>query len=329
MGEVRRSVRRLGRPSFGEPPRRAGCAFTLAELLVVMAVIAVLLGILVPSLSAAKERARLAACAVQMRGVGVGLKMYAAAGGNCMPPFAFSDHFNNLPLSGHWGGKSQSGDPDCFGRELLGGLENVNLWRLVADGLVTPSQLTCPGAACSRGVSGYFPYTLKFSTYCLRMLYSEDIFREAPGLIDWEGLGLLGIYTRVAGGVRLEHFSTYPVIVPYLRTDSTYRETDPLSGEQRRVELSSAAVLADTFWYQHRRRPAASMPGVEVYEVRAGWCHANTFNVLFGDGAVHAIRDNNHTVADNSVSPDAELPSDGYYFASPAIKVWRHFEDNR
>lgn len=305
----------------------------------VLAALVVLAGILVPSLSAAKNQARLAACAVQMRSVGTALRQFAACNENRMPPFAFSDHVGNLPLSGHWGGMSQGADPDCFGRRAV---DDVNLWRLVAERLVTPRQLICPAEPCARGVSGYFPHTLKFSTYCLRMPYSEDIFRQAPALAHYSGRGLLGVYTAAGSGHSLlvgQEFPGWPTgpipaggrpraTVPYVRVDLTYREADPVTGEQRMVELGSGAVLADTFWYQRRHKPAGAVPGLETYEVRAGWCHGERFNVLFGDGAVHAIRDDG-TVAANSVGPDAELPYDGYYFASKAMNVWRHFGDRR
>jgi len=51
-------------------------AFTLIELLVVIAIIAVLMAILMPSLQRVKEQARTQACAANLKGVGVGVRMY-------------------------------------------------------------------------------------------------------------------------------------------------------------------------------------------------------------------------------------------------------------
>ncbi|MCD4698950.1 MAG: prepilin-type N-terminal cleavage/methylation domain-containing protein [Phycisphaerae bacterium] len=304
-------------------------AFTLVELLIVIAILILLLAMLVPSLSAARRQASMLACTMQIRGVGVALKQFAIGNKNCLPPFAFSDYDGNLPLSGHWGGWSQVNDPDCFGRDLEGGMENVNLYRLVSDGYISAGHLICPGAEASLtdGSSSYFPYTPKFSTYCLRMPYSKDVFRAAPSLIGWAGRGLLGIYTQAAGGEEFQFGSGKPT-VPLVRTDLTYREVNPADNEQRTMSFADGAIMSDAFWYRDRNRPAEEMPGLVTYKVRAGWCHGSRFNVLFGDGAVHVI-DDDGTVEANSVGPDSTPPDDGANFASYAITVWRYFKDNR
>jgi prepilin-type N-terminal cleavage/methylation domain-containing protein/prepilin-type processing-associated H-X9-DG protein len=62
------------RPSAESRLRRP--AFTLVELLVVIAIIAVLVGILVPSLSAVRQQARGTVCSANLRSLGQGIYIY-------------------------------------------------------------------------------------------------------------------------------------------------------------------------------------------------------------------------------------------------------------
>jgi len=60
-------------------------AFSLVELLVVIGVIALLIGILVPTLSSVRDRARATVCATNLKSIGTGVSLHQA------------DHQDNLP----------------------------------------------------------------------------------------------------------------------------------------------------------------------------------------------------------------------------------------
>lgn len=65
-------------------------AFTLIEILVVMSVIAVLVGIMLPALSAARKTAQGTACLSNMRRMGVASVMYLEKSGGWYPPMRLS-----------------------------------------------------------------------------------------------------------------------------------------------------------------------------------------------------------------------------------------------
>lgn len=73
-------------PSLKQGHTRTRKGFTLIEVLVVVAIIALLVAILLPSLSAARRQAKTVACAVNLRTIGHALVYYLQANQDTMPP---------------------------------------------------------------------------------------------------------------------------------------------------------------------------------------------------------------------------------------------------
>jgi prepilin-type processing-associated H-X9-DG protein/prepilin-type N-terminal cleavage/methylation domain-containing protein len=66
--------------------RRAGAAFTLVELLVVIGIVSILIALLLPALAAARESARVAACASNLRQLQLASINYASDSDGFLPP---------------------------------------------------------------------------------------------------------------------------------------------------------------------------------------------------------------------------------------------------
>lgn len=77
--------------SLSSTARRPVRGFTLIEVLVVVAIIALLISILLPSLSRAREQARTVQCASNMRTCGQAVALYAAANAEWMPYLGHDD----------------------------------------------------------------------------------------------------------------------------------------------------------------------------------------------------------------------------------------------
>ncbi len=136
--------------------RRRG--FTLLELLVVVGIIAVLMGILLPVLRAARAQARQTRCGVGLRQMGIALSMYASENrGRALPA---ADTGDMAPT--YWWGREDKGEID-FTRGAL--------WPYLKSETKRSGLYECPsqpwGTYLPQGLTGAVTSTYGYNGYFL------------------------------------------------------------------------------------------------------------------------------------------------------------------
>ncbi|GMU22471.1 MAG: hypothetical protein AMXMBFR13_25570 [Phycisphaerae bacterium] len=197
----------------GQRPRRP--AFTLIELLVTVAIIALLLAILIPSLNKARDQAKLVTCMSNLKQFGIAFTLYAADYRQQPPP---NRYYASDPQTGDWWyfrsmllryipAERLTDKKDgffgvfaCPAERIAGRAYTMNIWACNFDKFETQMFPNRTGGA------SFNPYSIKFAQRYL-------LFSDAPAIHrDTANPGFFG--TRYIHGQKgdtpYEKFRTTP-----------------------------------------------------------------------------------------------------------------------
>ena len=161
------------RKSLARRPGQRPGGFTLVELLVVIGIIALLIGMLLPTLNSAREKGRSVACGSNLRQIGTAMFMYV----NDHRTFPAAGHlvyaagaYRQSPIDWVYWGPTLALAPVGFTADDYK-LENSPMSRYLG-GTLTPEMLRCPSDSLLRRGNEKYPFS--YSMNC----------RLGPGATD-------------------------------------------------------------------------------------------------------------------------------------------------
>lgn len=252
-GPTPASNRRQGSGAHGAGLLKPIRAFTLIELLVVAAILAVLAGILLPSLGAARAQTRAVVCAAHLRELGAAFHMYANEHQGAAMPLAYPAAAGEP--AHYWWGTNDPAWPDYT---------KGFLWPYLQSELRENGLYECPaqfwGSYAGQGAAGAVTTTYGYNGYYLCPPFTPG-WSAQIGRRPWQSL------ERLRDPARLFVFGDTLIAMAGGSSNSLLDPPKLYSGPGR------WRVNADpTTCFRHRSRTQAALADghVQAFDASAG-----------------------------------------------------------
>lgn len=275
---------------------RRGRGFTLIELLVVIAIIGLLVSILLPSLSRARQQAKSLICKTNIKGISTGAYTYTADFGRFPPNLA---SLRDVPALYARAGEDWLGIGGCLGANCayIPGDPNDpttgqpqgfdasprfgKIWPYVMDEkayLCPEDQGTTyePGTLTGGGGNGKFSYSM-FANMGLR----------APDMPH-----MTRCSTSVSGGPRGGGASSYRLPPTSLSNTPLFAEEHPSGISLRGGTHLEGNFNYDTDYVTARHPPFEKRPGIKPGAAGPGTFTQGATNIGYADGHVDTVKTN-------------------------------------
>ncbi len=273
---------------FTSSRHRSPAAFTLLELLVVVAILAILAALLFPVFSQARERARRTACLSNLKQMGLGIQMYSQDYDEHLPAW---NSYWVCYTNGATGGEGPDGGVDC-GAESDG---------IAWDTAILPYiKMGNPGDATGSNLGGVW--------HCPNSELSER-YRS---------------YGHSMGVAFYSTFETFYYLYPPVASLRDPAQTVFVGDGGREGRLGTPSQMKG---YAEKYVPGQEfvVDGTKAYSRDAPFRHQNGANYLFCDG--HAKWLPAQKIYPHPAPPTAPLPARGEAYCSRARHFTRTSEE--